>query len=235
MIRTILFFLWMWVLLALSLLLLIPLLVLKLLGLKKTGEKYTYRVTQAWARHLVWTSGSKITVTGLENIPENGSFCLISNHNSNFDIPLLMAHIPRKLGFISKAELAKVPFLSTWMNALGCVYIKRKSITSSITGMKQAVQAVKDRQSMVLFPEGTRSKGRGYGRFYQAGIKLALQEGIPVVPVTIKNSGKMFEFYHKIVPQDVEVVVHSGHFESADEVVKRICEALGETENDSTL
>ncbi len=137
-----------------------------------------------------------------------------------------MAHIPRKLGFISKAEMAKVPFLSTWMNALGCVYIKRKSITSSITGMKQAIQAVLDGQSMVLFPEGTRSKGRGYGKFYQAGIKLALQEGIRLVPVTIKGSGKMFEYYKRIVPQNVGVIIHPVCSGYPEDVIQTIIQPL---------
>ena len=226
-VRTILFFSWMWVLLGVSLFLLIPLVVLKLF-LPDSVEKYTLTVSSAWARHLIWTSGSEVIVIGRENIPENGAFCIIANHNSNFDIPLLMSRIPRKLGFISKIEMAHVPFLSTWMNALDCIYIKRKSLESSISGLKKAIEKVKNGQSMVLFPEGTRSRGKGPGKFYTAGIRLALEAGIPLVPMTIKNSAEMFEATGKITPVRVEMHIHPTPKDCPDDIIRTILSPLSE-------
>ncbi len=223
--RTILFFSWMWVLLAISLLLLIPLMFLKLLAPAQT-DRYTLSVTRLWARHLIWTSGSEILVSGQENIPSDGAFCLIANHNSNFDIPLLMSRIPRKLGFISKMEMAHVPFLSTWMNALGCIYIKRKSLESSISGLKKAVEKVENGQSMVLFPEGTRSRGKGPGKFYTAGIRLALEKGVPLLPVTIKDSAQMFEASGKISPARVELIIHPLADDTAEGIIQTILSPL---------
>ena len=208
MVRTVLFFGWMWIVLLLSILLLIPLAVLDLFRLKKIRTRYIRRTTSLWAKHLLFTSGSRISLEGRENVPAEETFCIVANHQSNFDIPLLMAHIPRTIGFIGKREMKRIPFLSTWMNALGCVYIDRKSLRDSIEGLRAAADTMQGGLPMVLFPEGTRSRGKEPGRFHSAGIRLVMDKGIPILPVTIRNSGGMFEKQNRIVPSEVELLVH---------------------------
>lgn len=97
--RTILFFSWMWFVLLLTVSLLIPLPILSLKPLTSTRKKYIYGITTFWARHLNSCSGSKISVNGMENCPAQGGFCIIANHSSNFDIPLLLSVIPRSIGY----------------------------------------------------------------------------------------------------------------------------------------
>ena len=156
--RTLAFFTWMWVVLFFSLLLLIPLNILGLLGMKQRQSRFIIKATKKWARHLIFTSGSGIQVSGRENIPQESGYCVVANHQSNFDIPLIMTILPDNAGFIGKYEMKKVPLLNSWMKALNCVFIKRDNIRQSIEGIKEAFDQVQDGKTMVLFPEGTRSR-----------------------------------------------------------------------------
>jgi len=197
---------------------LIPIALFNLLKFKKLKNAYTQKITTLWAKQLLFTSGSSMIITGLENIPEDKSFCILSNHQSNFDIPILMSIVPGNIGFVGKSEMLKVPFLSTWMKALHCVFIKRTNIKDSIEGLKRAINHVKDGQSMVLFPEGTRSRNGIPGKFHHAGIRMALQEKVLLIPVTIKNSYKMFEQNNRIIPVKIEIVIHNPlNTDSADD------------------
>ena len=226
--RTWTFFLWMWVVLFFSILLLIPLKILGVLGMKKARSRFIIKATKKWARHLVFTSGSKIQLSGQENIPEKPGYCVVANHQSNFDIPLIMAILPDNVGFIAKYEMMKVPLLNTWMRALNCVFIKRNNIRHAIQGIKEALNQVQDGKSMVLFPEGTRSRDGRPGKFHHAGMRLALERGIPVLPITIKNSFGMFERNKKIIPVQVEIVIHRVH-SGIDPDINTAVSDLGDT------
>jgi 1-acyl-sn-glycerol-3-phosphate acyltransferase len=127
-IHTFLFFTWMWLLLFLSIALLIPMFLFRLLRMRNAEKGYVYGLTKFWARQHNATAGARVQVVGKENIPDEGAFCIIGNHQGSMDIPILMAYIPRTLGFIAKAELKKVPFISSWMKAIGCVFIDRKNL-----------------------------------------------------------------------------------------------------------
>lgn len=229
--RSLLFFSWMWIVLFLSVLLLIPLGFLRLIRWEKGSSVYVGRMSRAWAAHLVWTSGSKVSVTGMENVPETGGFLLVANHQSNFDIPLLMSRLPRTMGFVGKAEMGRIPFLSSWMKQLRCVFIDRKNVAHSMKGLMQACEQMEKGYPMALFPEGTRTRTGKPGTFHPAGIRLAQKRKIPVLPVTIRNSREMFEKQKRITPTRVEIVVHPliqfGKNQSRpDEVEKIILESL---------
>jgi len=141
-----------------------------------------------WARKAITANGSVIQVTGIENIPLSGGVLFVSNHQSNFDIPILIGFLPRDKGFIAKAELLKIPVFRMWMKALGCVFINRKDARQSLVALNQAAEKLKAGHSLVIFPEGTRSSDGKLGRFKAGSLKLALHANVPVVPVTIKGS-----------------------------------------------
>lgn len=187
MIRTILWFLWFGV----SLLLTIPfLLVAKLLDWThriSARDNYVFRVTSIWARSQVAASGSKIRVIGQENLPE-GSVLFISNHQSNFDIPIFMSYINKPKAFISKIETAKIPVLASWMRLMKCVFMDRKDIRQSVEAINKGAEFLKQGYSMVIFPEGTRSRDGSLGEFKAGSFKLAVKSGVPIVPVAIKGS-----------------------------------------------
>lgn len=187
MIRTIIWFIWFWV----SLLLTMPaLLYVKLLDRQNNTEKrieIVHKTTKLWAKSLLWLSGSKIIVEGEENIPE-GPVLYVSNHQSNFDIPIFISYVDRPKAFIAKAEIAKLPFVVLWMRQMRCVFMNRKDMRQSVEAIVEGVKRIKEGYSMVIFPEGTRSSSGEVAEFKAGSFKLALKSGVPVVPVAISGS-----------------------------------------------
>jgi 1-acyl-sn-glycerol-3-phosphate acyltransferase len=188
MIRTIIWFIWFWV----SLIFTIPyLLWVKILDKQKNTEKrikLVHKVTSFWARSLVVLSGSKITVEGEENIPKDTAVLYVGNHQSNFDIPILLSYIDKPKGFISKIEVKKLPMVASWMREMRCVFMDRNDIRQSVIAINEGAEKLKQGYSMVIFPEGTRSGKEEMGEFKAGSFKLAIKSGVPIVPVAINGS-----------------------------------------------
>lgn len=147
-----------------------------------------HAIARKWAQSGLKMNGSSIHVTGLENVPDTGGVLFVANHQSNFDIPILIGHVPRDKGFIAKLELLKVPTFSRWMKYLGCIFIDRKDPRQSLTAINDAALQLKEGRSLVIFPEGTRSADGTVGPFKAGGLRLAIKAGVPIVPVTISGS-----------------------------------------------
>lgn len=190
MIRTIIWFIWFWV----SLLLTMPtFLYVKIIDKQNKVEKrikLVHKTTKLWAKSLLWVSGSKIVVEGEENIPE-GPVLYVSNHQSNFDIPIFISYVDRPKAFIAKAEIAKMPMLVSWMRQMRCVFMDRKDIRQSVEAISKGIKHIKEGYSMVIFPEGTRSSNGEVQEFKAGSFRLALKSGVPVVPVVISGSNKI--------------------------------------------
>lgn len=167
--------------------------VLWLLQMKTASNKLANNFVRTWARFMVLSTGSKVEIVGEELLPKDKAVLFIGNHQSDFDIPLLLGFINKPMGFIAKKELEKVPMISTWMKQIKCVFIDRKNPRDGIKGLGRAFDNVKNNHSMVLFPEGTRSKGPAMGEFKKASIKLALKNDMLIVPLTIDGSYKLLE------------------------------------------
>ncbi len=147
-----------------------------------------HSIARKWAQSGLAMNGSSIHVSGIENVPEKGGVLFVANHQSNFDIPIMIGHVPRDKGFIAKLELLKVPSFSRWMKYIGCVFIDRKDVRQSLVAVNGAAESLKAGHSMVIFPEGTRSADGTVGPFRAGGLKLALKAGVPIVPVSISGS-----------------------------------------------
>lgn len=219
-IHTILFFIWMWFVLLLSIVLLIPLAVLSLPGLEKIKTYFVLAVTKTWATQLIWTAGASLRIHGLEHIPYNQAFCVIGNHQSNFDIPILMAILPQTIGFVGKHELKRVPFISSWMRALGCVFIDRKNLRSSIGALQKAADQIQQGRCMVIFPEGTRSRSGKPGKFNSAGIRMLARQEAAVLPISISNSRNLLESNGYIHSGTVDITIHPLRKLTANEATK---------------
>ncbi len=169
--------------------------------------EYVYRKVRKWASKRIEVTGSNITIVGIENIPER-NVVFIGNHSGNFDVPLLLANIPKPVGFISKIELAHIPLLNLWMRAIRCKFIDRSDVRQSLKIMLEAIEEVKNGYSYVIFPEGTRSKSNKVAEFKPGAFKLATKGGVPIVPITLINSYKMFDENGYYVKSDVTVIFH---------------------------
>jgi 1-acyl-sn-glycerol-3-phosphate acyltransferase len=176
----------------------------------KTEEhaEYAYETVRDWAQGVMKSAGAKVTVHGLENLPD-GNMLFVSNHQSNFDIPLLLAEIPVPKGFIAKKELANVPFISSWMKQINCLFMDRDDMKQSMQIILEGIKLLKGGYSMVVFPEGTRSKGGPVAEFKAGSFKLAVKSKVPVVPVTIDGTYKLLEGNgNRIKPADVNLYIH---------------------------
>jgi 1-acyl-sn-glycerol-3-phosphate acyltransferase len=177
-------------------------------GRIKEREALANKTARWWARSLVKLSGARIKVTGEENIPSNSQVVFIGNHQGNFDIPIFLGYIKRPKGFIAKIEITKIPIVSTWMRYLNCVFMDRSDIRKSITAINEGIEILKKGHSLVIFPEGTRSRSMETGEFKQGSFKLATKAGMPIIPVTMKGSFKIFELNKGIIrPADVEIII----------------------------
>ena len=155
-------------------------------------DKLVHETPKNWAKSLVQLTKSNVEVSGQHNIP-NGAVLFVSNHQGNFDVPILIGYLDKPIGFISKVEVKKIPLIPRWMEAMNCVFIDRSDRRKAIKSIREGAQILKDGHSLVLFPEGTRSKGEQMGEFKSGGLRLAIDSRVPIVPVCISGSYNIME------------------------------------------
>lgn len=161
----------------------------------KSSDKYDeslYNVVNGWANHILKVIGVKVNIKGMENLPE-GNCLVVSNHQSNADFLILMANLNKHMGFIAKKEILKLHIVGTWMKAMHCVFIDREDIRESLKAINKGIENLEKGYSMVIFPEGTRSKNHNLGEFKKGSMKMATKATVPIVPVVLDNTFKVFE------------------------------------------
>jgi 1-acyl-sn-glycerol-3-phosphate acyltransferase len=193
MVRTFLWFAYFWAFQLASIPFLLAYFILGLLGRKKSREQFLHWVTRSWARQMVAAAGGKVQVTGLENLPPKGGALFVANHQGAFDIPLLIGFVPVLKGFVSKKENFRLPIVSTWMRLMGCIVIDRGDLRQSAGAIARGIRDLKAGRSLVVFPEGTRSKSGRLQRFKEGSFKLATRSGVAIVPLTIDGSHRLLE------------------------------------------
>lgn len=179
---------------------------LKKNGTKQQVEEYINKVVKVWRTHVLNSVGAKVNVVGRENIPQ-GTCLYVGNHQGFFDIPIIFESIDRPVGFIAKKELLKLKVLTYWMNQIHCVFMDRSNVRESIKAINEGIDTLKNGYSLVIFPEGTRSKGPSIGEFKKGSLKLALKSGVPIVPIAIDGSYNLREGNEKSRIKSAEVKV----------------------------
>jgi 1-acyl-sn-glycerol-3-phosphate acyltransferase len=208
MIRTILFFAYFWV----SLLLVTPICVLyfplKLLGIGGPFRPAFQAVVRAWARSLFAITGTEIAVEGLERIPAKGPVCLVGNHQGDMDITCVLALVPRTVGFVAKSQGMYIPFLNLWIAALDSVFVDRANVRKAMRSIERGVAKIRRGSALMIFPEGTRSRGPAMGVFKPGAFKLATKAGAPIIPISIDGAYRMWEESKRIRPGKLSFTVH---------------------------
>ncbi len=147
-----------------------------------------HKIAELWARSILAVSGIDVTVRGLAKLDSAKSYIFMSNHQSNFDIPVLLAHLPVQFRWLAKAELFKIPILSRSMRAAGYISINRFDQQSAFKSLEQAAAKIQAGVSVMIFPEGTRSYDGRIRPFKKGGFVLAINSGVPIVPVVIHGT-----------------------------------------------
>ncbi len=165
--------------------------------------------TTTWGSGIMKKYKIDLTVTGVENLPE-GSVLFVSNHQGYADIPVFGAAITTKqIGFVSKTTLGKIPVFGEWIRDIRSIFLQREDPRASLKTIDDGIGLLKQGFSLVIFPEGTRSRGPEMGEFKKGSLRLATKPGIPIVPVTLNGTWHVFE--EKGYVQDgakIEVHIH---------------------------
>lgn len=207
--RTILWFTCFWLLQLLSPLFLLVYFLIGLLGRKQAQAKFLDLTTRTWARLLIAIAGGRVDVSGLENLPAGGGVLFVSNHQGAFDIPLLLGYVPGLKGFVSKKENSRLPIVGIWMKLLHCIFIDRKDLRQSAQAIARGIRDLQTGRSLIVFPEGTRSKSGVMNRFKEGSFKLATRSGAAIVPLTIDGSYRLLEGNRgRITPGKVHLHIH---------------------------
>ena len=178
--------------------------------LKNTGDISVYKPfvdkeLRNWLNPLVKAAGVDIIAKGQENIPQDEAVIYVPNHQGIFDMPALILNTPTPCGFIAKKELQKVPVVRTWMWLLDCVFIDRENKREARVAIKEAIELINKGRSMVIFPEGTRSKD-GIPLPFKSGVMMIAKETkAKIVPVVLEGIIDRFEKTKNITPGTITV------------------------------
>ncbi len=143
-------------------------------------------IPRRWARLILKASGTRVEVENAERIDPDRPQILVANHVSYFDVLALIAHVPGKNRFVVKKELAYVPIFGPAWRACGYISIDRRNVDSAIRSLEQARRVLeRDRPTVVMFPEGTRSPTGELRPFKKGAFVLAIQTDVDVVPAAV--------------------------------------------------
>jgi 1-acyl-sn-glycerol-3-phosphate acyltransferase len=163
-----------------------------------------------WSRALLGQVGLELEVVGREKAPRTETFVVMSNHQSLYDIPVLLQALDQRMRMIAKAELFKVPLWSTAMRRCGFIEIDRANRSRAADSLKAAQAALGSGTSIWIAPEGTRSLTGQLLPFKKGGFHLALAAGARILPVTIDGTRNVLPAKGRRIQRGVKVQVILG-------------------------
>jgi 1-acyl-sn-glycerol-3-phosphate acyltransferase len=140
-----------------------------------------------WSKTLLWAAGVRVRVHGIQNASQAEPHIFASNHVSWFDVPALAANLPR-YKFVAKAELFKVPIFGRAMRSAGMIEIQRENRKAAFGAYEIAADRIREGNSVVVFPEGTRGRAYPLRPFKKGPFVLAIAAGVPIVPVIVHGT-----------------------------------------------
>jgi 1-acyl-sn-glycerol-3-phosphate acyltransferase len=168
---------------------------------------FGHKCARAWAWLVLRTTGVRVTVRGVDKLDANKSYVFASNHQSIYDIPIVFTSLPLQLRIVAKDSLGRFPFLGWHLVRTGHLLVDRKNPGAGI--VKKMAKLVRGARSLIVFPEGTRSRNGVVGRFKGGMFLVAIDAGLPIVPVSIAGSRHvMLKGRLMTCPGDVTLTVH---------------------------
>jgi len=141
-----------------------------------------------WGKIALLANRVKVRVEGMEHLNGKGPYIFMSNHQGYYDIFTLLSHLPYQFKWLAKKELFSVPFLGWTMAAVGYISIDRGGTRDTVKAMNEAARKIQEGMSVVIFPEGSRSRDGSIQAFKKGGFTLAIKSKVPIVPVAISGS-----------------------------------------------
>ena len=183
----------------------IPAIALGLLGARRSAR----RITTAWARSLLKVVGVKVVVEGVANMP-GAPAVYAANHGSVLDIPVLFGHLPVDFRIVHKRSLRYVPVIGLYLAAAGHIAIDRKNAFHARRSLDRAAERIRRGASVMVFPEGTRSRRGDVADFKRGSFLVAVRSAAPVVPLSIAGvKAVMPTGLRDLRPGTVRLIVHA--------------------------
>ena len=168
---------------------------------------FAHWCARTWSRLILRTTGVTVNVIGLERLEPKRTYVFVSNHQSIYDIPILFWSLPYQIRIIAKDSLGRFPFLGWHLRRTGHMLVDRRRPGRAIFGWASRLMA--NGLSLIVFPEGTRSPDGRVARFKGGSFYLALESGLPVVPLSVIGSRHvMLKGRLATYPGTVTLVVH---------------------------
>ena len=163
-----------------------------------------------WSRSVLWLLLIPIKVTGQENVDPKQSYVFVANHQSFLDVFAVYGWLPNNFKWLMKKEIRKVPFVGTACAVAGHIFVDRSNPRAALQSMDHIKKELVDGISTVIFPEGTRTKTGEMGRFKQGAFKIAMDMGLPVVPLSLGGFFKAMPSGQAFANPRARVSLHIG-------------------------
>jgi 1-acyl-sn-glycerol-3-phosphate acyltransferase len=169
---------------------------------------FAHWCARSWSWLILATTGVEVSITGLEKLDRTETYVFASNHQSIYDIPVLFSALPYQLRIIAKQSLANFPFLGWHLRRTGHMLVDRRR-PDPMRIFRWANELALKGLSLIIFPEGTRSRDGLVGPFKGGPFFSAVQAGLPIVPISVIGSRHVMRKGQLTTkPGYVRVVVH---------------------------
>lgn len=158
----------------------------------------SYYIAKAWGMVMCWCTLVKVTINGRENIDKDTSYVFVANHQGAYDIFSIYGFLGHNFKWMMKKSLEKIPFVGYACRRAGQVFVDNSSPAAVKQTMQEAHDHLQGGISVVVFPEGTRSKNGKIKSFKRGAFQLAVELNMPVVPITISGA-------YEIMPKDAKI------------------------------
>jgi len=160
-----------------------------LTSLFDSDGRVQHQISRVWSRMLLKVSGVKMKVQGLEKIDPDATYVFVANHRSFMDIPVLLAYLPLQFRFLAKKGLFLIPFLGTHLRRAGHLPVVKDNPRASLKSMTDAARILREHgMSVMLFPEGGRSKDGILQDFIEGAAYIAVKSSVPIIPLAMTGT-----------------------------------------------
>ena len=151
----------------------------------------TFSLMRTWGRAVAKFMGLTFSVTGTEKIVPETSYIITPNHQSNADILALLATLPVRFRWVIKKELLRIPLFGWALGSTGAISLDRSKREESVKRLQESVSKLQGGWSVLIYPEGTRTSDGMLQNFKKGPFMMAVQTGIPILPVTCNGAFKI--------------------------------------------
>jgi 1-acyl-sn-glycerol-3-phosphate acyltransferase len=148
-------------------------------------------LARGWSRWVTSFAGVKIVIERRANLDPDQPYVFMANHASSLDIWAVFVAIPRRIRLIAKKQLGRIPIFGWVMRAGRFIFIDRQNGVAARRSIDEAGQRIHDGASVLIFPEGTRTRDGTLGPFKKGGFHLAIKAGVPIVPVALRGTREL--------------------------------------------